>query len=122
MQQAATKLAGDGNQESADFLQGLADQVTRMLIQGPEAANFQENRTQSYMNLIDKLIGCPNGQEPDVLDAHAELIDPGLVQTLVQVATSMAHDGNQDTAQFLIHVARELAKELGLYPDVSIKE
>ena len=119
MQQAATKLAGDGNQESADFLQGLAEQVTRMLIQGPEAANFQENRTQSYMNLIDKLIACPNGKEPDVLDAHADLIDPGLVQTLVQLATTMAHEGNQDTAKFLIHVARELSKMLGLYPQTS---
>ncbi len=119
MQQAATKLAGDGNQESADFLQNLANQVSRMLLQGPEAANFEESRTQSYMNLIDKLIACPNGQEPDVLDAHADLLDPSFVQTLVQVATSMAHEGNQDTAKFLIHVARELSKMLGLYPQVS---
>ena len=67
MQQAATKLAADGNQESADFLQGLANQVSRMLIQGPEAANLEEHRTQAYLNLIDQLIGCPNGKEPDVL-------------------------------------------------------
>lgn len=118
MQQAATKSAADGNQDSADFLQALAEQVSRMLVQGPEAANFEANRTQAYMNLIDKLIGCPNGQEPDVLDAHADLIDPGLVQTLVQVATTMAHNGNQDTSKFLIHVARELSKILGLYPQL----
>jgi len=35
---------------------------------------------------------------------------------MVQVATYYAHHDNQDAAKFLIHVARELSKQLGLYP------
>lgn len=119
MEEAVTKLAAGGNQESADFLQNLATQVSDMLAQGAQTKNLAESRTQAYTNLIDKLIACPNGQEPDVLDAHADLIDSGLVQILVQVATAMAHEGNQDTAKFLIHIARELSKMLGLYPQTS---
>lgn len=78
-----------------------------------------EERQTQYFNLIDELLQCPNGQEPEVLEAKPELIDSGLVQSMLQVATMFAHQGNQDGAQFLFFVAKQLAKELGLYPEVS---
>ncbi|MEA5583153.1 hypothetical protein VB620_17620 [Nodularia harveyana UHCC-0300] len=81
-----------------------------------------EERQIQYFNLIDKLLKCPNGQEPEVLEAEPELIDAGFVETMLQVASSFAHNGNQDGAQFLFFVARELAKQLGLYPEVSNSE
>ena len=78
-----------------------------------------DERQTQYFNLIDELLQCPNGQEPDVLEAQPELIDSGLVQAMLQVATMFAHQGNQDGAQFLFFVAKQLAKQLGLYPEVS---
>jgi hypothetical protein len=78
-----------------------------------------DERQTQYFNLIDELLQCPNGQEPEVLEANPELIDSGLVQSMLQVATMFAHQGNQDGAQFLFFVAKQLAKELGLYPEVS---
>jgi hypothetical protein len=78
-----------------------------------------QTRQQQYYNLIDELIRCPNGQEPEVLNAKMDLIDEGLVQTMIQVATMMTHENNPDGAKFLFHVARELAKQLGLYPETS---
>jgi hypothetical protein len=81
-----------------------------------------EQRQALYFNLIDKLIACPNGQEPEILEQEPELIDAGLVNTMVQVATIFVHEGNNDGAQFLIHVARELSKQLGLYPNISNQE
>jgi hypothetical protein len=78
-----------------------------------------ENRQERYYNLIDQLLKCPNGQEPEVLDRQPDLLDAGLIKTLMQVATMMAHQDNQDAAKFLIYVARQLSKELGLYPQVS---
>jgi hypothetical protein len=83
---------------------------------------MMEERQRQYLQLIEQLMRCPNGQEPDVLDAHEELIDAGLVQTMMQVATMFAHENNQDGAKFLIHVARELAKQLGLYPQTPVQE
>jgi len=80
-----------------------------------------EQRQSLYFDLIDKLISCPNGQEPEILEQDAELIDAGFVNTIVQVATVFAHEGNEDGAKFLIHIARELSQEMGLYPDVSDK-
>ena len=78
-----------------------------------------DERQTQYFNLIDELLQCPNGQEPEVLEAKPELIDSGLVQSMLQVATMFADQGNQDGAQFLFFVAKQLAKELGLYPEVS---
>lgn len=72
-------------------------------------------RQEQYFNLIEQLLHCPNGEEPEVLNANAELIDKGLVQALVQIGTMMAHENNPDGAKFLFHVARQLAQQLGLY-------
>jgi len=80
---------------------------------------MSEQRQNQYFNLIDQLLKCPSGQEPDVLDSQPELLDAGLVKALMQVATMMAHQDNQDAAKFLIFIARQLSKELGLYPQVS---
>ncbi|MEB3336044.1 MAG: hypothetical protein VKJ46_01185 [Leptolyngbyaceae bacterium] len=76
-------------------------------------------RQEQYFNLIDQLLKCPSGQEPQVLDSQPELLDAGLVKALMQVATMMAHQDNQDAAKFLIFLARQLSKVLGLYPQVS---
>ncbi len=79
-------------------------------------AELTQERQTLYMNLIDELLHCPNGAEPEVLDSHLELIDAGLIQTMSQVAAYFAHHDNPNAAEFLVHVARELAKQLGLYP------
>ncbi len=76
-------------------------------------------RQDQYFKLIDELMKCPNGQEPEVLSNNEELLDEGFIKSLMQVATMMAHENNQDAAKFLIHVARELSKALGLYPELS---
>ncbi|MFQ4168339.1 hypothetical protein [Scytonema millei] len=77
-----------------------------------------EQRQDLYINLIEQLLNCPNGQEPEILDAQPDLLDADLVKTMMQVATVMAHQDNQDAAKFLIHIARQLAKQLELYPQL----
>ena len=82
----------------------------------PQITAELENK---YFELIDKLLNAPNGKEPEILQANSELINADFIRTALRVATIFAHEGNQDGAKFLIHIARELSKELGLYPDVS---
>lgn len=81
-----------------------------------------EQRSQEYLELIEQLLRCPNGKEPEILDARMDLIDVGLVSMMMRVATSMAHQDNQDGAKFLIYIARELSRQLGLYPEDFKKE
>ena len=76
-------------------------------------------RQELYYNLIDELMKCPNGQEPEVLSNHEDLLDKDFIKTVMQVATMMAHENNQDAAKFLIHIARELSKALGFYPELN---
>ncbi len=78
-------------------------------------------RQEEYFQLIDRLLRCPNGKEPEVLDASAHLIDENFIRTIMQVATVMAHEDNQEGSKFLVFIARQLAKQLGLYPELSTK-
>ncbi len=73
-------------------------------------------RQASYLELIDRLLQCPNGKEPEILDASRELLDAGFVQSLMQTASYFAHQDNTDAARFLVFLARELSHQLNLYP------
>ena len=66
----------------------------------------------AYYTLIDELLQCPSGSEPEVLAQHPELLNAQLVQTMLQVAAMMAHNNQQEPSQFLVFVARKLADNL----------
>ena len=74
-------------------------------------------RQEAYLNLIERVLSCPTGQAPEVLSSYSDLIDAGFVQMLIEVSASMACAGNEDTADFLVQLARSLGKSLGLSPD-----
>ncbi|MEM6255448.1 MAG: hypothetical protein AAF821_21245 [Cyanobacteria bacterium P01_D01_bin.156] len=73
-------------------------------------------RQALYFGLIDRLLACPNGEEPEILNTEPDLLDAGFIQTLMQTASYFAHQDNPDAAKFLVFIARELAHQLGLYP------
>ncbi|MEO0853662.1 MAG: hypothetical protein AAFY15_09190, partial [Cyanobacteria bacterium J06648_11] len=73
---------------------------------------------ERYFDLIDRLLKCPSGTEPEVLDSSPELLDAGLVEALVQATAFFAHQNNPRAAEFLAFTAKELARQLGLYPHV----
>lgn len=85
-------------------------------------AEIPQERLNQYFELIDQLLTCPNGEEPGILEANTTLLDAGLIKTMLKVSAIFAHEGNSDGAEFLVHVARELSKALGFYPDLPKKE
>lgn len=82
----------------------------------PTAPSTPDPRQSRYLGLIARLLDCPNGEEPAVLNGEADLLDAGFVQALMQTASYFAHQDNPDAAKFLVFIARELAQQLGLYP------
>ena len=40
---------------------------------------MDEERIGLYLDLIQKLLSCPDGEELGILQAHWELVDEGLV-------------------------------------------
>ena len=61
---------------------------------------MDEERLQAYVSLIQDLLNCPSGKEPEVLNSHQDLVDGGLVQVMQQVAEWLVQEGNKDNGGF----------------------
>jgi tetratricopeptide (TPR) repeat protein len=76
-----------------------------------------EERQQAYLELVQQLLNCESGQEPEILAAHAELVDEDLVATALAVAQMLEEREGQEaagTVDWLRGFAKDLAQELGL--------
>ncbi|WP_199246555.1 tetratricopeptide repeat protein [[Phormidium] sp. ETS-05] len=74
---------------------------------------MDEQRFQQYLQLIEALLACPSGEEPQILAAHTELLDGEFVQVVAAVAEQAAAAGQDGTARFLQQLAAELGQKLG---------
>ena len=71
---------------------------------------MNEQRIRDYLNLIQQLLTCPNGEELGLLQANEELIDVDFIQVMERVASQMQGEGQQDAADFLRNLAGQLRK------------
>ena len=74
---------------------------------------MNEERLQQYLTLIDSLLTCPSGEEPNLLQANRELVDSDFVETLLKVAETLSDRGDENAAKFLQAVAGQLAEFTG---------
>ncbi|MEG4031914.1 MULTISPECIES: hypothetical protein [unclassified Microcoleus] len=56
---------------------------------------MEETRTQAYLQLIETLLTCPNGEEPQILQANLELLDLGFVEVCKKVTAQLAETGKE---------------------------
>lgn len=108
MEQVATQLANQGDLKEAKFLHNLAGQIHHLFVAKTVQHSEDEDYSQVYLELIQALLDCPKGSEGELLEANQELVSPGLVQMMQQVATQLATKGDQETANYLQHWAAEL--------------
>ena len=54
---------------------------------------MEESRAQAYLELIQTLLNCPNGDEPQILQDNSELLDVEFLETCELVAEKMAQQG-----------------------------
>ncbi len=54
---------------------------------------MDEQRQQAYLTLIERLLNCPNGEEPEILAANRELLDAGFLQRVEAVAEMLSQEG-----------------------------
>jgi hypothetical protein len=114
MKQVTEQLNAEGNLPAAKFLNYWTAQLTHLLQQNQNTATETsvDNRSQSYLKLIQTILGCEKGDEVAILSQHPELVDLGLVDGMNQVAAQLAAKGNQDTAIYLKHLAAEVNRVL----------
>ena len=73
---------------------------------------MDESRLPAYLNLIQQLLSCPNGEEPEILQANSELLDGEFLQVCEVIAENLAGEGQENAANFL-RMASQLATDLG---------
>jgi tetratricopeptide (TPR) repeat protein len=72
---------------------------------------MDEQRIEAYWNLIQQLLSCDNGKEPEILQENSLLIDQGLVKGMELVAAKMAEAG-ESNAEWLQSFAAQLAERI----------
>ncbi|MCA2504611.1 MAG: CHAT domain-containing protein [Microcystis sp. M54BS1] len=73
---------------------------------------MNEQRTQAYVNLIEQLLTSADGEEPNILQANQELIDPEFLQVMENYATWLEEQGNNDAAAWFRYMAQQLGQFL----------
>ncbi len=71
-------------------------------------AYMNQQRIQSYVDLIQKLLVCPKGEEWILLRQNEALVTPELVQVMEQVASQLTSWGNPKEATFLHNLAGQI--------------
>ena len=74
---------------------------------------MDEQRIQAYVELIQQLLGCAQGEEGALLEMNAELVDAGLVDVVGQYAELMESQ-SEGNAGWLRQFAGQFAQALGL--------
>jgi predicted RNase H-like HicB family nuclease len=73
---------------------------------------MNEQRAQAYVNLIEQLLACADGEElNNILQANQELIAPEFLQAMENYGTGLEEQGNNNPAAWL----RNMAQQLGTY-------
>ncbi|MEG3839194.1 CHAT domain-containing protein [Microcoleus sp. herbarium14] len=78
---------------------------------------MDETRAQAYLQLIQTLLNCPNGEENQILNANWELVDAELVQMMRVVAAQLSENNQENAATFLLQTATQIASFLGMNDD-----
>ncbi|MCF3609107.1 CHAT domain-containing protein [Planktothrix agardhii 1033] len=69
---------------------------------------MDETRAQAYTNLIQQLLSCPKGEEPQILQDNQELLDRDLSQVLLEESQHLLQVGRIQEAEFLINLSQQL--------------
>ncbi|MCL1466472.1 CHAT domain-containing protein [Argonema galeatum] len=91
-----------GQQNTAIFLLDWAEYLEK---------SFRE----TYWELVEMLLPYSSiNQVQGILDANPNLLSAGLIKTLEQAAEALSDRGERNKANFLIDIASQIAKNLGL--------
>jgi hypothetical protein len=89
MEQVAAQLHQQGNSEAATFLNNWAAKLHHIFFKEIVPPTSQEDISEAYLALIQKLLSCPEGLEDDLIAEHKSLIGPGLVSEMREVARQL---------------------------------
>ena len=74
-----------------------------------QAALMNQERQNAYYQLIAALLTCASGEEHEILNAHPDLLDDGLVRAIAIEAERLAQRGDENGANRLRNLEAQLA-------------
>ncbi|NEP01391.1 MAG: CHAT domain-containing protein [Symploca sp. SIO2E9] len=77
-----------------------------------QSGNLWKNRPRSYNWIIKALLTCPSNKI-EILQANKELVDAGLVKTMIDVAEKREHFGDHSSAKWLRNFATQITTGIG---------
>jgi len=108
MEQVAHHLSAQGDIKAATYLDNWAGKLHHILTENIPAPVKDNDKTQAYLEFIQGLLDCPDRCEPEIIEAHQDLIDPGLIKMMRQIAHKLALEGNKESANYLLEYAADL--------------
>ncbi len=108
MEQVAHHLTAQGDLKAATYLHNWAGKLHHILTENIPAPVKDNDKTQAYLEFIQALLDCPDCCEPKVIQAHKDLIEPGLIAIMRQIAHKMALEGDKESANYLLEYAADL--------------
>lgn len=107
MEQIANHFNAEGDFKAATYLHNWAGKLHHILTAKIED-DRTDDKTNAYVELIQALLSCPKGTEPEVLTKYEQLIDPKLVRIMQEVADRLETKGDLETAIYLRNLAADL--------------
>ena len=107
MEQTAKYLSMQGKIKAATYLHNWAGKLHHIISENIPVTREDSDKTHAYVELIQALLSCPEGNESEILAANQDLIDPELIRVMNQVASQMTQE-DSETANYLYSLAAEL--------------
>lgn len=79
---------------------------------------MNEQRSQAYIELVQKLLNCSDGEENQVLQQFPELLDKGLVQFMEQAIAVLQQQKRFQEAAKLENLVRQIVRAAGVTEDL----
>ncbi len=109
MEQIASQLLQEGNRRAAIFLHNWAAKLHHILVKEKQPTQSSgDDLSQAYLSLIQSLLECSENEKEQLLADNRNLIGPGLVHAMKQVAQQLKQQGSDESAAYLQSLAAEL--------------
>jgi CHAT domain-containing protein len=83
---------------------------------------MDEQRLEAYINLIEQLLNCPNGEESEILNDNSELVDAGLLEVMTLRAEQLEANDNQNHADFLRLLGSQPVEVLAIFANPQFQD
>lgn len=109
MEQVAHHLTVEGDIKAGKYLHNWAGKLHHILLDNAPLTQKNQDKTQAYIEFIQALLGCGDDcSESEIIEANEDLIDPGLIKMMRHIASKLAAEGDQSSAEYLHEMAADL--------------